>query len=167
MECPDAWRPIRQINLEYLQGVNRIGNRLFYQDSEASEGTPYLYRVIATTKSGLESRPSQSIRRTRLAPLPPPTITATPSPTAIRLECAGSLPKGSTGAECIFLRQKGEDPATITLISRTPVNSQIDDTGLESGTTYRYTAAINATVEGNPMESSLCAPVTGRLAEPE
>lgn len=167
MECADAWKLIRQINLEYLQGVNRIGNRLFFQDSEAVESTPYLYRVVTTTKSGLESRPSTGIKRTRLAPLAPPTIKATASPTVIRLECAGSLPKGSAGAECIFLRQKGDDPSTITLISRTPVNSQFEDTGLETGTVYRYSAAINATVDGNPMESQLSAPATARLSDPE
>jgi predicted small lipoprotein YifL len=168
MECPDSWKLVRQINLEYLQGVNRVGNRLFYQDNDADEGMTYLYRVIATTKSGLESRPSQVIKRTRRAPLAPPTIKATPSPTAIGLECSGSsLPPEAKGAECVFLRQKGENASTITLVSRAPINSRIEDTGLESGTTYTYTAAVNATVDGNPMESSLSAPITARLAEPE
>jgi predicted small lipoprotein YifL len=168
MECPDSWKLVRQINLEYLQGVNRIGDRLFYQDNEADEGMTYHYRVIATTKSGLESRPSPAIRRTKRSPLLPPDLKATASATAIRLECSGNrLPAETREAECIFLRQKGGDASTITLISRAPINSHIEDIGLESGTTYTYTAAINATVDGDPMESPLSEPITARLAEPE
>lgn len=167
-DCQDAWKQIRQVNLEYLQGVNRIGDRLFYQDNDADEGVTYLYRVIATTKGGLESRPSQAIRRTKRKPLSPPEIKATPSPTAIRLECSASmLPAEAQGAECVFLRQKQGDPSSISLVSRTPVNGKFEDIGLGSGITYVYTAAINATVDREPMESTLSEPVTARLAEPE
>jgi len=168
-ECPDAWKLLKHVDLEYLQGVERVENRLFLIDGTAKPGTAYQYRVTAINRDGDMGLPSAPVSYRVQPPLPLPRLTVVPSPTAIRLVCdAGNLPQGESPAGYTFYRsRKGErlplTPLTGAMLS-TPSH---DDSGLTRGETYLYAAGVVVDNNGQLQESPLSAPVEATLATPD
>ena len=42
--CPNAYRLVKNVDLEYLRDVRQVGGRLFFGDTDLISGTTYQYR---------------------------------------------------------------------------------------------------------------------------
>ncbi|MSM39245.1 MAG: fibronectin type III domain-containing protein [Geobacter sp.] len=168
-ECPDAWKLLKNVDLEYLQGVERAGDRLFVIDGTAKLGTAYQYRITAVNRDGDAGLSSAPVSYRVQPPLPQPRLTVVPSPTAIRLVCdAGSLPQGKSPAGFTFYRsRKGERLPLIPLTGAMLATPSHDDSGLTRGETYLYAAGIVVDNNGQLQESPLSATVEAALAPPD
>jgi len=168
-ECPDAWKLLKNVDLEYLQGVERVGNRLFVIDGTAKLGTAYQYRVTAINRDGEAGLPSVPVGFRVRPPLTPPRLTVTPSPTTIRLVCEpGALPEGSLIAGFTFYRGRAGEPFPLTpLTGAMRATPSHDDSGLTPGETYHYAAAVVVDHGGELQESPLSLPVEASLTPPD
>jgi predicted small lipoprotein YifL len=173
-ECPDAWKLLWRVDLDYLQGVMRLGDRIYLCDFKIIPGKSYIYRVSAFNRDGSEGKPSVAVRRKTAPPLPAPALKAVSSQSAVLLELSYSkLPAGTTAKGfSIYRAGKGEslpiDPLHIEPLKSSPdTASTYSDDRLEPGVTYKYTAGLIADVDGESVESLLSPPVTAALAEPD
>ncbi|GAM08684.1 hypothetical protein OR1_00957 [Geobacter sp. OR-1] len=165
-DCPESWRLLKQFDLEYLKGATRLGDRLFYNDSEAKQGTSYNYRLIAFTKSAAESAPADA-RFTKQAPLPAPVLKTTATTGSVTLECiAVTLPAGYVPTGCAIYRAKQGEPEPLAPYAALPNFGKYEDTLLEQGVTYQYQATQTATINGQSIEG-VPAKATAKLAEPD
>ncbi len=168
-ECPDAWKLLRGVDLDYLQGATRLGDLIYLSDSKIIPGSSYLYRVSAVNRDGAEGKPSVAVRRKIASTIPPPTLKAVSSQSAVLLELAyPKLPAGATAKGFSIYRARKEESLPIDPLPLSPVTSATyKDDRLEPGVTYRYAAGLIADVDGDAVESLLSSPVTAALAEPD
>lgn len=168
-ECPDAWKLLRKVDLDYLQGAMRLGDRMYLSDSNIIPGKSYIYRVSAVNRDGAEGKPSIAVRRKIAPTVPPPAIKAVPSQSAVLLELASpKLPDGATARGFTIYRARKEEALPIEPLTRLPVDpATFKDERLEPGVTYRYAAGLIADVGGDEVESILSPPVTAALSEPD
>jgi len=168
-ECPDSWKLLRQVDLDYLQGAIRLGDRIYLSDSNVVPGKSYIYRVSAVNRDGAEGKPSVAVRRKTASTLPPPSLRAVSSQSAVLLELASPrLPVGATAKEFSIYRARKEAALPTDPLTRSPVDSTTyRDERLEPGVDYRYSAGVIVDVDGDVVESLLSSPVTAALAEPD
>lgn len=168
-QCPDAWKLLKNVDLEYLQGVERVGDRLFLIDGTAKLGTAYQYRITAINRNGEAGLPSTPVSYRVQPPLPQPRLTVVPSPTAIRLVCESvALPAGTVAAGFTFYRSRKGEPLPLTpLTGAMLATPSHDDSGLTRGETYRYAAGVVVENNGQLQESPLSATVEATLAPPD
>jgi predicted small lipoprotein YifL len=165
-DCPESWRPLGQFDLEFLKGATRLGDRLFYRDSEAQQGIGYHYRLIAFTKGAAESAPAEA-RFTKQAPLPAPVLKTTATTRSVTLECSAvALPAGYAPTGCAIYRAKLGESAPLTPYATVANFGKYEDTLLEPGVTYLYQATQTATANGYSFEG-IPALASAKLAEPD
>ncbi len=168
-ECPDAWKLLIALELDYLKGGTRIGDRIYLSDSKVIPGSSYIYRVSAVNRNGAEGKPSIAIRRKTSSTLPPPVLKVVSSQSAVLLELdSPKLPADATATKFSIYRARKEEALPIDPLALLPVTSSTyQDDRLEPGVTYRYSVGVIADVDGDEVESLLSSPVTAGLAEPD
>lgn len=165
-DCPDAWHMLGLFDLEFLKGALRVGDRLYYTDTDAQPGRTYGYRLISYTKSTTES-PSAEVRFTKRTPIPPPVLTATSTYLSVTLECTPSpLPAEYVFGGCAVYRVKGDELLPLTPTAVIPEAGRYEDTLLEQRMIYAYSVAAVATIDGQRVES-IPASITAGLTEPD
>ena len=157
-ECREATELWRQVDLDYLQGARRLGERLYLRDGDLEAGSGYRYRVVPFTRSGFEGSPATA-QRIFTAPPPTPTdLSATPLDHLVRLRWAPVEEKRS-GVK--FLGYNLYRSPAKEAFPPSPVNLQVlrephfEDFGVENGQTYRYAVRTVVSSGGLTMESSL------------
>lgn len=168
-ECPDAYRLVATVDLQYPQGVTARDGRFFFQDDEPAAGKSYRYKVVSLKKDGTISRASNRAGKKKESPPLPPTVRAVSSPTGIQLEWkAPAVPAGERIEGYNVYRRRGAEGAYGTPLNGTPLReAAFEDTRLERGARYRYAVRTVAVVEGETVESDLSGEVEGALTEPE
>lgn len=152
-DCPDSWQQLGRFDLEFLKGAQRVGDRLYYTDTDAKTGRTYGYRLISYTDSATESAPAEA-RSTRRPPLPPPVLTATSTYLSVTLGCTPPpLPAGYVSGGCAVYRTKGGEPFPLTPYAVVPTDGRYEDTLLEPGIIYTYSISTVATIDGQRVES--------------
>jgi predicted small lipoprotein YifL len=167
--CPESWRLLKEISLEYLQGVGKAGDRFLLRDGGLAVGTTWQYRLSPVNRAGASGRAVTTLRRTVRQPLSPPRLKAVATPIAIRLELAvDGLPPGASLDGFTLYRAKAGEALPLLPINAEPVAGPLfEDSGLEQGASYAYSAGMRVTLEGEQLESLLSQPVTASLAEPD
>jgi predicted small lipoprotein YifL/fibronectin type 3 domain-containing protein len=168
-ECPDAYRLVKIVDLEYPQGVVISGARYFLYDAEPALGTAYRYKVVSLKKDGTESRASNRAGAKRVAPPLPPSVAAASSLNSVVLTWKGGTPSpgGSVEGYNIY-RKTGDGQVYLTPLTGAPVKGEtFTDTHLEWGKQYVYAVRTVARVAGETVESDLSNEVRGALAEPD
>jgi predicted small lipoprotein YifL len=168
-ECSDAYRLLKTVDLDYLQGVMVFSNRYLLFDADLVEGTTYRYKVLSLKTDGTESRASNRADAKRVAPPLPPVVTAASSLSSVVLTWKGGAPPpgGSVVGYNIY-RNEGNGKVFLKPLTGAPVTGEtFTDKHLEWGKQYDYAVRTVARVDGGIAESGLSNQVRGALAEPE
>lgn len=167
--CANAYRLLKTVDLEYLQGVRRVGNRLFLSDTDVITRTTYQYKIVSFRKDGTSSHDSNKARFKMVVPPTPPRLTALFSVTGILLHWDGgsSLADGRILGCNIYRWRADALPAVVPLNDALVSEHDYEDLRLERGVTYIYALRTVAEVEGEMVESEFSNEIKGKLAEPE
>lgn len=167
--CPNAYKSLKIVDLEYLQDVRRIGGRLYISDADVETGKTYQYKLLSFQKNGTPSRDSNKARCKKVPPPAPPRLKAVFSPTGVLLHWeVGVLPANSTVIGYNIYRLRADALPPLVPVNAAPLQgSDYDDPRLERGVTYTYTVRTVAELEGVKVESEPSNEVKGALAEPD
>jgi predicted small lipoprotein YifL len=167
--CPNAYRLLKSVDMEYLQDTRLFGGRLFFSDTEVINGTTYQYKISSFRKDGTSSRDSNKARLKKVVPPAPPRLTAHFSATGVLLQWSGgTAPANGKLLGCNVYRWREDAlPALIPLNDSPVPGSDYEDLGLVRGKTFIYALRMVAEVEGVLVASELSNEVKGALAEPE
>jgi predicted small lipoprotein YifL len=165
-ECPTAYTQLARIDLEYPQGVQRIGNRFLYEDYDLRRGKSYRYKVRSFNSEGVESKDSNKVSHTALTPPQPPTVEALPSPDGVVLAFVSPPPaEGTLQGYNIYRSKPGEEMPRAPM-NRTPVSGKTyEDRGVMIGNRYSYTVTSVAIIKGETVESLPSNRVDGGIKE--
>lgn len=167
--CPNAYRLLKNVDMEYLQDVRRFDGRLFYRDPDVITGTTSQYKVVSFRKDGTSSRDSNKARLKKDAPPAPPRLKARFTATGVLLHWdEGAAPANAKLLGCNVYRWRADALPALVPLNDTPVTvPDYEDLGLERGKTYVYALRTVAEVGGSMVESELSNEVKGTLVEPE
>jgi predicted small lipoprotein YifL len=167
--CPNAYRLLKSLDMEYLQDVRLSGGRMFLRDIDVISGTTCQYKVVSLRKDGTSSRDSNKARLKKVAPPAPPRLTAHFSATGVLLHWeGGAAPANGKLLGCNVYRWRADALPALVPTNDSPVpGPDYEDLGLERGKTYIYALRTVAEVEGGMVESELSNEVKGTLVEPE
>jgi predicted small lipoprotein YifL len=167
-QCPNAYQLLKKVDIEYLQGADRVGNVLLTNDNGVDAGRTYQYKVISLKKDGTPSPDSNKARRQKVQPPQPPVVKAVSQATGIVL--AITPPQGDPTAIVgynIYRSRQGEPLVPLPLNDKPITGTTFEDLRVQRGVTYRYTARAIAGAAGETLESNPSNEVTGALTEPE
>jgi len=167
--CPNAYRVLNDVELEYLRNARRSGDRLFLSDAEVVAGKTYQYKVVSYIKDGVPSSDSNKTRLTKIAPLPAPRLKVFSTPTSVLLHWEGmALPAhGKAVGYNIYRRRADGLPAIVPLNNAPLSGADYEDLRLERGVTYIYTVRNVVETDGAILESVPSNEARGTLAEPD
>ncbi len=168
-ECPDAYRLLKSVDLEFLQGVAMVGPRYIYADSDLAEGKTYRYKAVSLKRDGTTSRISNRADRKKVTPPLPPVLKETSSLSGVVLEWSGGAPpvNGQIAGYAIYRKQSGETHYLNPLTGAPVKETVFEDTQLEWGKRYDYVVRTVAVVAGETVESDPSNEVKGALTQPE
>ena len=160
-ECPTAYPQPARIDLDYLQGVRRTGNRFLFDDLDVKKGESYQYKIRSFTTDGTQSRDSNKPRRTLATPPRPPVLEALPSESGVVLAFVAPPPEeGSAIGYNIYRSKKGGEMPLSPLNAAPVTATSYEDRNIQAGVRYSYTVTSLAAVNGGTVES-----VPSNLAE--
>jgi len=166
-ECPTAYRLVKMVDLDYLQGIEAVGNRYRYRDLDLVEGKTYRYKVLSLKKDGTVSRTSNQAGRKKVASPLPPVLKGKSTLSAIMLEWNGAAApvNGRIEGYVVYRKVSGERtyPSSLTQVPLTATN--FEDTQPEWGKKYDYAVRTVAVVGGETVESELSNEIQAALAE--
>lgn len=167
--CPDAYRLLKGVDLDYLQEVRRSGDLFFFNDNDVRLGKTYQYKAVAVKKDGTPSRESNRARRTKVEPPLPPVLQAASTPTGINLEfVAIPYPEGGAIQGYNIYRWRAGEAMPIKPLNDKPVTGNtFEDLRLAMGTVYTYAVRTVASVAGESVESVPSNEVSGALTTPD
>lgn len=167
-ECPDAYRLIATVDLEYLREARRFGDRFFYGDAGLRSGATYQYKLVAFRRDGTASRDSNRSRHRLVLPPPPPVPKGLFTSAGIILEWPAVTTAGSAVVGYnVYRWREGQPIPPVPLNERPLTEPRFEDLRLEQGIVYSYAVRTVAGIEGEVAESAPSALVTGSLAPPE
>jgi predicted small lipoprotein YifL len=166
--CPDAYRLLKEIDLEYLQDVRSSAGRLFFSDAAVLAGTTYQYKIVSFRKDGTSSRDSDRARRKRVTPPAAPRLQGVFSATGVLLHWTeGVSPaSGKVIGYNVYRRRADALPALVPLNSALVPGPDFEDLRLDRSVTYGYAVRTVAEIEGETVESEPSNEVLGTPAEP-
>lgn len=168
-ECPNAYRLVREVDLEYPRGVMVLGDRYYLLDDELAAGKSYRYKAVSLKRDGTQSRDSNRAGKKKVSPPPPPAVKAVSSPSGVELnwEAPAAPANGKIEGYNVYRRRSGEG-FYITPLNGVPLReTTFEDKRLEQGARYDYAVRTVAVIEGETSESELSNEVRGGLTEPE
>ncbi|HBG04568.1 MAG: hypothetical protein A2075_21195 [Geobacteraceae bacterium GWC2_58_44] len=191
-ECPGAYSQLARIDLDFPQGVRRIGNRLLVDDYTPKKGKSYQYKVRAFTTGGARSRDSNLARRAAVTPPLPPVVEALSSATGVVLAFVAPPPEegsligyniyrsrlsasaeatadtSSSAKATADTSSSAEATADLTLspLNAAPVTgTTYEDKEILVGERYSYTVTSLAAVNGETVQSAPSNPAEGGILE--
>ena len=167
--CPDAYRLLKEIDLEYPEEVRTFAGSLFYSDAAVQTGSTYQYKIVSFRKDGTFSRDSARARRKKVVPPAVPRLQAVFSVIGVLLNWteAVSPANGKIIGYNVYRRRVDALPALVPLNAAPVAGLDLEDHRLERGVTYGYAVRAVAEVEVETVESEPSNEVVGTVAEPE
>jgi hypothetical protein len=166
--CPDAYRLLKEIDLEYLQDVRSFAGRLFFSDAAVLAGTTYQYKIASFRKDGTASRDSARARRKKVVPPAAPRLQGIFSAAGVLLHWAEAVSPG-TGKVIgynVYRRRADALPSLVSLNNAPVPGPDFEDLHLDRSVTYGYVVRTVAEIEGGTVESEPSNEVLGTPAEP-
>jgi predicted small lipoprotein YifL len=165
-ECPSAYARLARIDLDYLQGIRRIGNLFLFDDPDLQKGKSYQYKVRSFTTDGAQSKDSNKARRSALAPPLPPVLEALSSTTGVVLAFVAPPPEeGSLVGYHIYRSKKGGKMPLTPLNAKPFTGTTYEDKEPLVGMSYSYTATSVLTLNGETVESAPSNQAEGAILE--
>lgn len=173
--CDDSWKLIADVDKDYPNGVvkiespdeevpygddfkyrrvTRVGNLFVYTDSYVSIGDNLQYKLLALSKSGGVSKPAVTEVMKKQEPLPSPMIKVEASVTGVLVKVIShskDLRKGVTYN--IYRRKTGESIPFAPLNKTSLTSNNWEDTNVEIGQTYYYSATTVLKTSAGEIES--------------
>jgi hypothetical protein len=168
-ECRDPDEPRGDLDLDFLRGAVRQGERIFFWDDAVRHGKGYRYRVKAVTKAGREGDGSVAARVVQLAAPAPGALQASGRDRQVRLrwEAPAAAPLEGSLAGYNLYRAEGDAPLPpLPLNSALITATSYDDFGLINGTSYRYVVRSVVSIGADLVESAASEPVVA-IPQPE
>lgn len=139
-QCPDAYRTVRNVDLEYLREVSRRGNLYFFSDGDVVTGKVYQYKAISLKRDGAVSRDSNKPRKKKIVPPGAPQLQTRSVPGGVELSWGpGALPPETVLIGYNLYRRRGEEPVSPFPINDTLLtDSRYVDRHLDPRTAYHY-----------------------------
>lgn len=175
--CPSAYSQLAKIDLDYLQGVRRVGNLFLVDDADLKKGKSYQYKVRSFTADGTQSRDSNVARRSAVTAPLPPVLEALSSETGVVLAFVALPPEEGTLIGYNVYRSKiAETPSAstsatapaelISPLNATPITgTTFEDKGLLVGARYSYIVTTLAAVNGETVESAPSNQAEGAIVD--
>ena len=166
--CPTAYRLLQQVDLEYPKGVQVDNNRYIYTDTGLKDGATYQYKLVSYNRDGAESASARA-RSMKVVPPGAPRLVVISTPENVALEWQPASGSGAGRAGFHVYRRRGNDSATLTLLTPQPVKGdRYEDLHADFGVTYTYVVREVLSVNGGQLvEGAVSNEVTGSLAMPE
>jgi len=167
--CPNAYRLLKSVDMEYLQDVRLFGGRLFFSETDLITGNTYQYKVTSFRKDGTSSRDSNKARLKKIASSTAPRLTARFTVTGVLLHWeGGAAPAKGKLLGCNVYRWRADALPALVPLNDAPIpGPDYEDMGLERGKTYVYVLRKVVEVDGVIMESALSNEIKGTMPEPE
>ena len=168
-ECPEAYRLLTNIDLDYPRGGVVGGNSGLYYDDALTIGKSYRYKVIAAGKDGSLSRPSNKADRKKVAPPPPPVLQALATPIGVRLtwQAPAAPASGRIEGYNVYRKRSGESFPLSPLTGVPLKETFYEDGNVEQEARYIYVVRAIALTDGVTVESDPSNEVESARAEPE
>lgn len=167
-ECPTAYSQLARIDLDYPQGVRRVGSLFIYDDSEVKRGNRYQYKLRSFTTQAAQSRDSNRARHRFIAPPSAPVVEALSSPTGVVLAFVASAPAEGSLIGYNIYRSKTAGEVPLSPLNAAPLTgTTYEDKVLLAGVPYHYTVTSVAGLNGETFESAPSNSVAGSILLPE
>ncbi|HBT82219.1 MAG TPA: hypothetical protein DEB35_01890 [Desulfuromonas sp.] len=156
-ECRDPDQPRADIDIDFLRGVVRQGDRFYLWDEAVRGGSGYRYRLKGMTRQGREGDGAQVSRIINLAPSPPRAPVAVALDRLVRLSWSApeSTPVGGRPLGYnIYRWVDGEPLPYLPLNSDLVTTEGFEDFGLINGTNYHYVVRTVVQFGADVVESS-------------
>ncbi len=156
-ECFDPHQPRADVDLDFLRGVVRQGDRFYFWDEDVRGGSGYRYRLKGVTRQGREGDGAQVSRTVATPPEPPLAPVAVSLDRLVRLSWMAPLeyPVGATPLGYNVYRWiDGELLPYLPLNSNLVTTEGFEDFGLTNGTTYHYVVRTVVQFGAEVVESS-------------
>jgi hypothetical protein len=143
-----------------LQGVRRLGDRLFWWDEAPAVDYGYRYQVLATTATGRAGAAAPAQRLYVAVPPPPQNLQAAGLDQLVRLnwEPPAEIPGQLVGYK--IYRWEPDNPLPLQALSERPAaETSYEDFGLENGRTFLYAVSTVTDIRGYRTESLPTEPV--------
>ncbi len=169
-ECRDTSVLMQQIDIEYLQQAERLGNRIFIRDAELTPDAGYQYRVVPFNSKGRDGLPARE-RVPFLTPPPPPRqLRASGHDRLVRLDWqpVNALRQGVELIGYRLYRRFPDEPFGPLPINGEPAAGiSFEDFAVENGQDYVYTIRsvvriLDREVESPPSEAAQARPRAGQ-----
>ncbi len=166
--CSDAYRLLKEVDLDYLREVRSIGGLFLLDDGDVRKGKSYRYKAVALKRDGTPSRESDPVLRRMVEPPWPPVLQAASNPTSIVLEfVAVPSPAGVIQGYNIYRRHTGEALPILPINDKPVTGNTFEDLHPARGAVYIYTVRTVAVVDGESVESAASNEATGALTNPD
>lgn len=165
-ECPECRETsilYRRIDLDYLQQVRRLGNRLLLTDEAIQPQRGYRYRLVAVGGSGQEGAPAKLRIVAQTVPPAPQQLAATPLDRQVRLNWApATAPSGMTLIGYNVYRRSPSSTFAETPANPAPLTgTSFDLFGLENGQAYIF--GVRALLQAGTQGVESLAAETGPI----
>ncbi|UFS71843.1 fibronectin type III domain-containing protein [Geomonas sp. RF6] len=165
--CPDAYRVIATIDLDYLKDVRRSGSRYVVADRDLTIGTTYRYKVRSFKQNGTSSKDSNKVQRPAHTPPPPPSASTASSSAGVTVTFSSPpLLEGKLVGYDVY-RRTGTEEFPVAPLNPAPVPGPYLDQTVRHGASYIYSARTVVKIGEDMVESAPSAEVKGEIAEPE
>jgi hypothetical protein len=165
-ECQGAYSQLARVDLEYLQGARRSGNRMLLDDFDLKEGKSYRYKVRSFATDGAQSRDSNKVSRTAVYPPFPPVLEALSSTTGVVLAFVALPPEQGTLIGYNVFRSKKDVAMPLSPLNAEPITANtFEDKSPLLGVVYSYTVTTLAKVNGDVVESAQSNYAEGSMLE--
>ena len=152
-ECPGAYSQLARIDLDYPQGIRRVGNLFIYDDFELKKGNSYQYKLRSFTTQAAQSKDSNRTHHRFLAPPPPPVVEALSSTNGVVLAFVAPPPEeGSLIGYNIYRSKKGREMPLSPLNAAPITGTTYEDKVLLVGA-YDYLVTSVVALNGETVES--------------
>lgn len=167
--CPEAYRPLKAVDPEYLQDVRQVGSLYCFFDEELTEGWTYQYKVQSMDRDGIASRDSNKARRTKWAAPAAPLISVRPTANGISLHWQQPVrtPGGTLSGYAVYRKQGGSLLPLAPIARVAATSTSFEDQQMEYGVLYDYVVRTITTFADETVESAPSNEVQGKFSLPE
>lgn len=154
-QCPDAYRQLARVDLDYPRGVRQEGGFFLYDDADLTGGKSYQYKVRSFSAEGGLSSDSNRARHAVLVPPSPPVLEALSGPTGVVLAFVGLPPSRGTFAGYNVYRAKKGNGMPLSPLNAAPVTGTTYQDRLQLvGIPWDYWVTCVAVQNGETVESA-------------
>jgi len=153
--CRDPQEKVAELDLDYPNPGQRIGQRIYWRDTTILPGSGYRYAIVPLSIGGQVGSMASIHLAAQEAPAEPSALQAVAGDTQAQLSwTAPALPAGSQLVGYNLYRRTGQRPFPIVAVNVEPLKeTRLTDRGLDNDRTYEYRVSAVTERDGQQLES--------------